>query len=100
MSWGRNDYFLSAPSAYHQKKVSVKRSLEALVAKTSEKEVTCVDSKMAFPARLICIESGIITEKRPEKEESGRINKKRIKSSPRTSFHNSERESRFCRMAD
>ncbi|GIY55572.1 hypothetical protein CEXT_505371 [Caerostris extrusa] len=71
-----------------------KTQLEASAAKTSEKEVTCVDSKMAFPTRLICI----IIIKTAQEGRKWKINKKKNKKFSSNSFHNSERESRFCRM--
>ncbi|GIY22392.1 hypothetical protein CDAR_591041 [Caerostris darwini] len=93
MSCERNAHFLNAPFAYHPKKVSVKRSLQALAAKTSERKIRVLIPKWRF--LCICIQSGIITE-----NGSSRRKWKNKKSSPRTSFLNSERESRFCRMAD
>lgn len=53
--------------------------------KGEESGVTCGDSKMAFPVRLICIESGVITGKRHR-------SKKKV---PR--FHMNPF---FCRTAD
>ncbi|GIY22390.1 hypothetical protein CDAR_591031 [Caerostris darwini] len=75
-----------------------KTQLGGIGSKTSERKLRALIPKWRF--LLVLFASRAASLLKTAREGRKWKNKKIKKSSPRTSFHNSERESRFCRMAD
>ncbi|GIY55578.1 hypothetical protein CEXT_505401 [Caerostris extrusa] len=97
MSCERNAHFLNAPFAYHPKKVSVKRSLEALAAKTSKRKLRALIPKWRFLLDLFASRAASLLKTARE----GRINKKKKrKSLLEPLFITLRGNPAFCRMAD